>query len=41
MILTDASYYVIRATCRQFTEEPLALIAHIARVLDRRSRMPH
>jgi hypothetical protein len=32
---------VIRITWRQFTEEPLALIAHLARALDRRSRVCH
>jgi very-short-patch-repair endonuclease len=41
MIFADAGYHVIRVTWRQFTQEPLALIAHIARVLDRRNRMPH
>jgi very-short-patch-repair endonuclease len=41
MLLSDAGYHVIRITWRQFTREPLALIAHIARVLDRRSRPPH
>ncbi len=41
MILSDAGYHVIRVTWRQFTGEPLALIAHIARVLDRRGRTPH
>jgi very-short-patch-repair endonuclease len=35
-ILADAGYHVIRVTWRQFTEETLALIAHIARMLDRR-----
>jgi very-short-patch-repair endonuclease len=40
-ILSDAGYHVIRITWRQFTEESLALIAHIARMLDRRSRTPH
>jgi hypothetical protein len=30
-------YHVIRVTYCEFTEEPLALIAHIAGVLDRRS----
>jgi very-short-patch-repair endonuclease len=39
MILRDAGYVVIRVTWRQFTEELLALIAHIARALDRRSRV--
>jgi very-short-patch-repair endonuclease len=37
-ILSDAGYHVIRVTYRHFTEEPLALIAHIARILDRRAR---
>ena len=41
MILSDAGYHVIRITVRQFTQEPLALIAHIARVLDRRARERH
>jgi very-short-patch-repair endonuclease len=40
-ILADAGYHVVRVTWRQFTQEPLALIAHIARMLDRRSRNPH
>jgi very-short-patch-repair endonuclease len=40
-ILSDAGYHVIRITVRQFTEEALALIAHIARMLDRRGRSPH
>lgn len=35
-ILSDAGYHVIRVTWRHFTEESLALIAHIARMLDRR-----
>ncbi|HTX30247.1 MAG TPA: type IV toxin-antitoxin system AbiEi family antitoxin domain-containing protein [Solirubrobacteraceae bacterium] len=35
-ILGDAGYLVIRVTWRHFTEETLALIAHIARMLDRR-----
>lgn len=39
MALADLGYHVIRVTYRHFTEEPLALIAHIARVLDRRSRI--
>lgn len=38
MILRDAGYVVIRITWRQFTEELLALIAHVARALDRRGR---
>ncbi len=37
MILRDAGYLVIRVTWRQFTQEPLALIAHVARALDRRT----
>jgi very-short-patch-repair endonuclease len=40
-ILSDAGYHVIRVTWRHFTKEALALIAHIARMLDRRSRTPH
>ncbi len=40
-ILSDAGYHVIRVTWRHFTGETLALIAHIARMLDRRSRDPH
>ena len=40
-ILADAGYHVIRVTWRHFTEETLALIAHIARMLDRRNRLPH
>jgi very-short-patch-repair endonuclease len=40
-ILSDAGYHVIRVTWRHFTEETLALIAHIARMLDRRNRSPH
>jgi very-short-patch-repair endonuclease len=35
-VLHDAGYHVIRVTWRHFTEETLALIAHIARMLDRR-----
>jgi very-short-patch-repair endonuclease len=35
-ILNDAGYLVIRVTWRHFTQETLALIAHIARMLDRR-----
>jgi very-short-patch-repair endonuclease len=38
MVWADAGYHVIRITWRQFTGEPLALIAHIARALDRSSR---
>jgi very-short-patch-repair endonuclease len=40
-ILSDAGYHVIRVTVRHFTDEALALIAHIARMLDRRGRAPH
>jgi very-short-patch-repair endonuclease len=40
MALADAGYQVIRVTWRQFTEEPLALVAHLARALDRATR-PH
>jgi|GEM_PF-262061 len=39
--LADAGYHVIRVSWNQFTREPLALIAHIARILDRRARLPH
>ena len=35
-VLNDAGHHVIRVTWRHFTEETLALIAHIARMLDRR-----
>jgi very-short-patch-repair endonuclease len=38
MVLRDAGYLVIRITWRQFTQETLWLIAHLARALDRRSR---
>jgi len=41
MIFSDTGYHVIRVTWRHFTREPPALIAHIARMLDRRTRMPH
>ena len=41
MILTDAGFQVIRITWRHFTEESLALIAHAARILDRRGRASH
>jgi very-short-patch-repair endonuclease len=41
MAFADAGYHVIRVTWRQFTREPLALIAHIARIIDRRSRARH
>jgi very-short-patch-repair endonuclease len=39
MILRDAGYEVIRITGRQLTEEPLLVIAHIARALDRAARI--
>jgi very-short-patch-repair endonuclease len=38
MILRDAGYLVIRVTWRQFTEQPLVVIAHVARMLDRAGR---
>lgn len=38
MALADAGYLVIRITWRQLTEEPFAVIAHIARALDRAAR---
>jgi len=38
MILRDAGYLVIRVTYRQFTERPLVVIAHVARMLDRGQR---
>lgn len=44
MRLTDAGYIVIRITARQLTDEPLAVIAHISRALERatfRNRVPH
>ena len=41
MAFADAGYHVIRVTWRQFTKEPLALIAHVARILDRRGRARH
>jgi very-short-patch-repair endonuclease len=40
-LLSDAGYHVIRVTWRHFTQQPLALIAHIARMLDRRGRAAH
>jgi very-short-patch-repair endonuclease len=40
LALSDADYHVIRITWRQFTEESLPLIAHVARALDRAAR-PH
>ena len=39
MALVDAGYLVIRITWRQLTEEPFAVIAHIARALDRAARV--
>jgi very-short-patch-repair endonuclease len=38
MALRDAGYEVIRITWRQLTEEPLVLVAHVARALDRAER---
>ncbi len=38
MALRDAGYTVIRITGRQLKEEPLMVIAHIARALDRATR---
>jgi very-short-patch-repair endonuclease len=38
MALRDAGYQVIRITWRQLTEEPLVVIAHLARALDRAAR---
>lgn len=38
MVLRDAGYLVIRVTWRQFTEQPLVVIAHVARILDRSRR---
>ena len=37
MELENAGYHVIRVTWRQTAEEPLAVVAHIARALERRS----
>lgn len=37
--LADAGYQVIRITWRQLVHEPLAMIAHIARALDRRRQV--
>jgi len=39
MILTAAGFLVIRVTWRQFTEQPLIVIAHVARMLDRHGRV--
>ena len=39
MGLRDLGYVVIRVTWRQFTQELLAVIAHLARALDRGSRL--
>ena len=44
MRLTDSGYIVIRITARQLVDEPLAVIAHISRALERasfRNRAPH
>jgi very-short-patch-repair endonuclease len=38
MALRDAGYTVIRITGRQLKDEPLLVIAHIARALDRATR---
>ena len=38
LALQEAGYLVIRITWRQLEHEPLAVIAHIARALDRRAR---
>ena len=38
MELTTAGYVVIRITPRQLDEEPLVVVAHIARMLDRLRR---
>lgn len=38
MSLTDAGYIVIRITWRQLRDEPLVVIAHIARTLERAAR---
>ena len=38
MALHDAGYHVIRITGRQLKEEPLLVVAHIARALDRATR---
>lgn len=39
MMLEDAGYIVIRVTRRQLVEEPYLVVAHVARALDRRSRL--
>jgi very-short-patch-repair endonuclease len=39
MALRDAGYVVIRVTWNQFTKELMFVIAHVARALDRRSRV--
>jgi len=39
MVLGDAGYHVTRVTVRQYTEELLYIIAHVARMLDRRARV--
>jgi very-short-patch-repair endonuclease len=38
LALQEAGYLVIRITWRQLEDEPLAVIAHVARALDRRAR---
>jgi very-short-patch-repair endonuclease len=38
MALHDAGYHVIRVSGKQLKNEPLAVIAHVARALDRRAR---
>lgn len=38
MALEDAGFHVIRVTARQLIDEPLWVIAHLARALDRRQR---
>jgi very-short-patch-repair endonuclease len=40
MALRDAGYEVIRITWRQLTDEPLVVVAHVARELDRAVRGP-
>jgi very-short-patch-repair endonuclease len=41
MVLQDAGYQVIRITGRALVYEPLSVVAHIARALDRRARPVH
>lgn len=40
-VLADAGFQVIRITWRQLIGEPLAIVAHIARALDRRRQEAH